>query len=953
MTSLPVRPVNVSNGAPIRPAVQGQPPRPMRPPMPAGPNSPMVPGPNSPMVAGQRPFPPTMNARPPMMPHPQRPLTSPQPMMRPSVAASPPRPMMPPVQPQNNLISPMQNMHLQQQPTSYNKPRRVYAVNPEASGIATPQAPPKEPWPNSLQPQLQTVRPSHASAAAGIGYTNAPYTHSEQPLPPELRPPSQPRPRIDPDQMPAPVTVRELDEELFADKFFGNCNPRFMRSTVDRVPFSKDLADKSKLPLGLVIQPLAKLRSDEVDIQAVDHGSEGPVRCTRCRAYINPWCVFTHGGARFECNLCLYSNEVPSWYFANVDMSGRRIDANERPELRYGSVEFEVPKEYYSTRQPVPLNYVFALDVSVLAIQTGMLQAVCEGLKAALYDEQGNAKLNNRIGIITFDKDVQFFNLHASLSTAQMLVVSDIEDMFVPLQAGFLADPNESKNVILELLNSLPHMFKDTIRPESVYTSAVRGGLQALKETGGQVFVFQTCLPNHGPDMLKPRDDKSLYGTEKERNLLTAQSEKYKQLGEECVKNGVCVNTWVFPSQYMDLATIRTVSHLTGGDLRYYPAFKLDNKHSIAYQLNHDIHRQTGYDGVLRIRCSDGLQVMDHYGACHMSTYTDVDMTGIDQDKAIAAVMKHDGKLDLNRGVSFQCALLYTTRDGHRRVRVHNLQLAVTSQISDVFRYGDVDATVSVMLRQTIFDLFHKNRKELHTKLTDACVDILTAYRNNCASSTSPGQLILPEAFKLLPVYVHGAIRSTVLRGVGVDMNIDARIAGMSMFNTLSVAELVWTLYPRMFALHNLTAEDGSVNGKGEIKLPSMVRTSYERLETNGAYLVDTGSTLFVWLGSKVPPEFLQNVFGVSHLDQIDPNMIALPALNTDLSHKIHNIMRQLQSQRAHYLKPCIVRQEKDAIEFLFSTWMSEDRNAEVQTYVDYMCVLHRKIQEEMKKLNN
>lgn len=265
--------------------------------------------------------------------------------------------------------------------------------------------------------------------------------------------------------------------------------------------------------------------------------------------------------------------------------------------------------------------------------------------------------------------------------------------------------------------------------------------------------------------MLKPRDDKSLYGTEKERNLLTAQSEKYKQLGEECVKNGVCVNTWVFPSQYMDLATIRTVSHLTGGDLRYYPAFKLDNKHSIAYQLNHDIHRQTGYDGVLRIRCSDGLQVMDHYGACHMSTYTDVDMTGIDQDKAIAAVMKHDGKLDLNRGVSFQCALLYTTRDGHRRVRVHNLQLAVTSQISDVFRYGDVDATVSVMLRQTIFDLFHKNRKELHTKLTDACVDILTAYRNNCASSTSPGQLILPEAFKLLPVYVHGAIRSTVLRG--------------------------------------------------------------------------------------------------------------------------------------------------------------------------------------------
>lgn len=247
--------------------------------------------------------------------------------------------------------------------------------------------------------------------------------------------------------------------------------------------------------------------------------------------------------------------------------------------------------------------------------------------------------------------------------------------------------------------------------------------------------------------------------------MITPQSDKYKQLGEECVKNGVCVNTWVFPSQYMDLSTVRIVSHLTGGDLRYYPGFKLGDKYSVLYQLNHDLHRETGFDGVLRVRCSDGLQVMDHYGACHMSTYTDVDLAGIDEDKALVAVMKHDGKLDLNRGASFQCALLYTTRDGRRRVRVHNLHLTVTSQISDVFRYGDVDATMSVVLRQAIFSLLQKNRKEIHSKLTDTCVDILTAYRNNCASSTSPGQLILPEAFKLLPVYVHGAIRSTVLRG--------------------------------------------------------------------------------------------------------------------------------------------------------------------------------------------
>lgn len=105
-------------------------------------------------------------------------------------------------------------------------------------------------------------------------------------------------------------------------------------------------------------------------------------------------------------------------------------------------------------------------------------------------------------------------------------------------------------------------------------------------------------------------------------------------------------------------------------------------------------------------------------------------------------------------------------------------------------------------------------------------------------------------------------------------MNIDARAAGMSMFNSLSVAELVWTLYPRMFSIHDLSPECGVPNLKGEIKLPTMIRTSYDRLNNQGAYLVDTGSDIFFWLGAKISPAFLKDVFGVETLDAVDPNMV-------------------------------------------------------------------------------
>lgn len=107
---------------------------------------------------------------------------------------------------------------------------------------------------------------------------------------------------------------------------------------------------------------------------------------------------------------------VPSWYFSNLDMSGRRVDIDQRPELRYGSVEFAVPADYNSSRTPAPLNYVFAIDVSAQAVKSGMVQAACNAIRHALYGSS-TSKLaaGNKIGLLTFDRSVHFYNLAVSL----------------------------------------------------------------------------------------------------------------------------------------------------------------------------------------------------------------------------------------------------------------------------------------------------------------------------------------------------------------------------------------------------------------------------------------------------------------------------------------------------------------------------------------------------------
>lgn len=52
-----------------------------------------------------------------------------------------------------------------------------------------------------------------------------------------------------------------------------------------------------------------------------------------------------------------------------------------------------------------------------------------------------------RVGFVTYNKVLHFYNVKSSLGQPQMMVVSDVADMFVPLLDGFLVNVNESRTV--------------------------------------------------------------------------------------------------------------------------------------------------------------------------------------------------------------------------------------------------------------------------------------------------------------------------------------------------------------------------------------------------------------------------------------------------------------------------------------------------------------------------
>lgn len=479
------------------------------------------------------------------------------------------------------------------------------------------------------------------------------------------------------------------------------------------------------------------------------------------------------------CNMCNFPNDVPPEYFAPTDVAGIRVDRMQRPELMMGTVEYLVPKEYY-TKEPEPLRWLFMLDITQEAINKGFLASVCQGILDALYgheredlteDDAAPQSLpaGSKIGIVTYDKEVQFYNLTTGLATAQMMVMTDLEDPFVPLSEGLFVDPQESKDVITSLLQSIPNMFSTIKNPEPALLPALNAALAAMTSTGGKVVCSLSTLPTWGPGRLHLRDDGKGRDTDAERKLFTTEHPGWKKTASAMVTAGIGVDFFLAAAGggYMDVATIGHLSRLTGGEMFFYPNFisPRDNL-KLETEIKHSVHRETGYQVLMKVRCSNGLQVSSYYGSFLQHTFgADLEIGTIDADKAIGVLFSYDGKLDSKLDAHFQAALLYTSASGQRRVRCINVVAGVNDGATETMRTVDQDAVVNIIAKEASAKVPEKSLKDIRAGITEKTIDILAGYRKNFSGSHPPGQLVLPEHLKEFAMYTLGLIKSRAFKG--------------------------------------------------------------------------------------------------------------------------------------------------------------------------------------------
>ena len=731
----------------------------------------------------------------------------------------------------------------------------------------------------------------------------------------------------------------------------ANCNPKYVRSTLNAVPTTHSLLKKSKLPFALVIQPYAALHDLDDPVPVVQ--DQVISRCRRCRSYINPFVTFLDHGHRWRCNMCNLTNDVPQAF--DWDAAAQKtVDRWQRHELNHAVVEFVAPQEYM-VRPPQPLVYLFLFDVSYASVSTGLLATSARTILDSL-NRIPNADRRTRLGFIAVDSSLHYFSVPKDTDEngeTSMLVVSDLEEPFLPVPQELLVPLAECRNSIESFLTKLPEMFADNQSSGSCMGSALRAGHKLISPLGGKIVVLSASLPNVGYGKLEMREDKKLLGTSKESGLLQTANSFYKSFAVECSKNQVSIDMFLFSSQYQDVASLSNLPRYTGGQTWFYPGWNAgrpEDAIKFASEFSDFLSSEIGLEAVLRVRATAGLRMSTFYGNFFNRSSDLCAFPAFPRDQCYVVEVAIDDNLTKDV-VCMQTAVLHTTCNGERRIRVMTLALPTTQNLADVYASADQCAITTYYSHKAVERALSNGLDSARDLLQSKVTELLQTFRKELAGGSMGGGLQFPSNLRGLPALFLGLIKHVGLRK-SAQIPSDLRSAALCLLSTLPLPLLVQYIYPRLYSLHDMPDNAGYPDPEtSQIVLPPPLNLSSERFVPYGLYLIDDGQTQFLWVGRDTVPQLLVDVFGVADRAQLRVGKGALPELDNDFNERVRAVVSKSRDHKAKGVGSItvphlyMVREDGEpSLKLWAQTLLVEDRADQGMGYQQWMGMLREKV---------
>lgn len=267
---------------------------------------------------------------------------------------------------------------------------------------------------------------------------------------------------------------------------------------------------------------------------------------------------------------------------------------------------------------------------------------------------------------------------------------------------------------------------------------------------------------------------------------------------------------------------------------------------------------------------------------------------------------------------------------------MHTMQVPITNALTTLFEAADVDACANLMARIAAEQALNSRLLDGAEKLQHSCMELMRAYRSLCPpQAKGTNQMLLPESLKLLPLYVLGLMKSSVFTPAP-EVRADEHSAVLFALANMSASMSTALIHPRLFQVFPPAAAIGA--------LPAPLPLTAQGLLSTGAYLVDCGSELTLWIGRGVPTDFVQQVFGWPTLDGVDPAQLrCLPADSSPLAGHVVGMVEALRADRT-WCWPRLKVLKQGEGDAGFQQVLIEDQTKQMMSYPEFLAHCHRYI---------
>ena len=784
-----------------------------------------------------------------------------------------------------------------------------------------------------------------------------------------------------------PIYETNLSTSLpFSTKFYTvketkNSSCKFIRPTINAIPTSPSFFDETGLPFGICVRPFYQINKNESQIPKIQNNGH-IFRCEKCKSYINNKYKFTYSKLNKQiaiCNLCHHENDL------NINFQGVKneyLNNNDTSclELINPTIDFIAPQNFKSKKTFVP-HYLFMIDISETSYQLGLPSYIINSIQINL-DSIHNYE-NSYIAFALYDfKNIYYFYIEKD--DVRISIMGDINDPFCPLSLKKLyikiGSNKEKINSLIEkinlFINDKNKNFNNNINIKNKQIStitgcAIKSGVDSLLENGGRILVF-TCNPcNHGfgasiirEIYLKNNKVKDPHKS----NPFFPQHNLFAEIGQKAAKNKIVIDQFIFLSELYDISTFSIASTLSGGDIFFYqdvggevPQYLYEKLH---FDITRVLTRPNYYNCKFMLRYSEGIYCYEILGPFTKKLGDAFELGGCDPDYCFYYNFRLNQQLKKDEILHIQLAALYEDNYSDIYIRVFNYSFEVIEELPNLFGLLDMNSIMKSLVYKSISLIYNTNFQDIKKFLEDKIINTFKYYRINVKKKASASQLIIPLGIQYIPSYINSFFKLNIFLDNAKSDKINQILYIANKLLREPINRTIKFLYPKFYRIDNIKKGQYDINNEENriynigllnekyniINKPLLLRLSKDEIDFDAAYLIDDGIYINIFIFNQINSNFYQDLFNIGNF--YDLKNIGINELNqenqTELNQRILNIISQLRNENDDYIQPIRIFffEENDISNFILNQLLKEDELNGYSNYTEYLCTIHKKIQE-------